>query len=288
MSSTNTFIHASEALPCWTAARLADNGSCQLWPDQPKVIRAEQLPGHAAVGCGLNLQAPVYREAVSKPALEMLAGDANESGDAGLAATGEKSPVKGGFGFEHVKIIYKTTAKGKQADKQGDDPVMIQSSMDIWKRIDTELSRRRLNPMWLARKLNVTRQVINGWKTRGVPTRRYEEIAAALGWSLDRLVMGVEDVKPTPQPAPFRPPIQAELKLAQPVVAAVNQLATYSPLGLDLAAQFDAIPDDEQRLRAYALIMQIIRMSSAPQPTLPAQPQAGPVSQPMPAPHRAQ
>lgn len=284
-STTFNFVRPGEVLPRWMAARRPDDsGNGQLWPDQVPVGGAQQLPGNPAVGNGFDLKAAPRGESDGQPVLKMLPGNTDSLGDGGFSSNGEKSPIKGGSGFKHVNIVHKQSPTGK-ADGKQDAPVpVVKLGMNIWKRIENELHRRRLNPMWLARKLDVTRQVINGWKKRGVPTRRYEEIATALGWSLDRLVMGADDAPPVQQAMQIETVAQVSVQVAAPPV---NPAATCSPLGLDLAAQFDAIPDDEQRLRAYALIMQIIRMSSAPQPTPPAQQQAEPGLSPMTTPHRA-
>lgn len=72
----------------------------------------------------------------------------------------------------------------------------------VWNRIDSELQRRKDAreelSSWaaLGDKIGVTNQVTTNWKSRGVPPKRFQEIAEALGWSLEQLV-GKED-KPAP------------------------------------------------------------------------------------------
>lgn len=63
---------------------------------------------------------------------------------------------------------------------------------DVWPRVEAELESRaesRDRPVaWLAEKLKVSIQTVNNWKLRGAPAHRHQAIAAALGWSVDRLL----------------------------------------------------------------------------------------------------
>lgn len=125
---------------------------------------------------------------------------------------------------------------------------MIESGMTtVWAHIEDELHRRRLNSAWLSRKLEASRQVVSGWKVRGVPTSRYEEIAELFGWTLDRLVNGApEDVA------------------AAPLAPANDPAIGYSPIAMDVARMFDEIPDELNRARAYAYVMQLSRGNVPP------------------------
>jgi SOS-response transcriptional repressor LexA len=61
----------------------------------------------------------------------------------------------------------------------------------VYELIDGELRKRfRGNGgwAWLAREIESKDQVVQNWKTRGVPPRRYQAIAHALGWTIDMLV----------------------------------------------------------------------------------------------------
>ncbi len=131
--------------------------------------------------------------------------------------------------------------------------------MDVWKHIEDELHRRRQNAAWLGRKLPASRQVVSGWKTRGVPAKRYEQIAQLLDWSVDRLISGVDDTPATPAPTPTAAPVTA---------GTANAL--YSPMALDVARMLDSITNEQQKRRAYALILQILALDAAPSPTVPA------------------
>jgi hypothetical protein len=78
--------------------------------------------------------------------------------------------------------------------------------LDVWHRVDRELTRRkdlRQSPgTWgeLGHSLQVTKQVVHNWKTRGVPKPLYPDIAALLGWTVDQLI-GLSDApKPTVNP----------------------------------------------------------------------------------------
>ena len=137
---------------------------------------------------------------------------------------------------------------------------MIESGMTtVWAHIEDELHRRRLNSVWLARKLDASRQVISGWKVRGVPAGRYQEIADVFGWTIDRLVNGLPD--DTLQPEPANEP---ELGL--------------SPIALDVARLFDSIPDELHRARAYAFVMQLSKGHAPPVDSPPTRPAIAPVA----------
>jgi hypothetical protein len=45
---------------------------------------------------------------------------------------------------------------------------------------------------WLAKKLGTTVQVVNNWKTRGIPPSRYADIAASIGWTVDQVIGAAE------------------------------------------------------------------------------------------------
>ena len=137
---------------------------------------------------------------------------------------------------------------------------MIELGMiTVWANIEDELHRRRLNAAWLCRKLPASRQVVSGWKTRGVPPGRYEAIAELFGWSVDRLIYGPPD---------------AEAETA--AVPANDPAVSYSPVARDVARMFDEIPDELHRAKAYAYVMQLSK-GHAP-------PVAAPAIQPEPAP----
>lgn len=121
----------------------------------------------------------------------------------------------------------------------------------IWDSISAELSRLHRTDAWLAKRLSVGRNTISGWKTRGVPAARYDEIAQVLGWSLERLVYG-EDA-----PA-----------------AVVPFDGDLSPMAIALGKEFDDIENEQQRMRCYALALQIFSMGgSMPAASNPKQPE---------------
>lgn len=70
------------------------------------------------------------------------------------------------------------------------------ADMTPWEVIEEALLHKRpvRNLQWLADQLGTTIQVVVNWRTRGVPPRRYRDIAAALGLTIDQL----EGVKPLP------------------------------------------------------------------------------------------
>jgi hypothetical protein len=59
---------------------------------------------------------------------------------------------------------------------------------EIWQRVDQELARRNKPWRWLAKQIGETEQTVNNWKRRGVPYKRHDAIADALGWSVDYLI----------------------------------------------------------------------------------------------------
>lgn len=62
-------------------------------------------------------------------------------------------------------------------------------------------------------------------------------------------------------------------------------LANASAMGRDIAAQLDALPDEATRLRAYALILQIIEFGAAPAAKKAAEPEPAPAELPTQTPH---
>lgn len=128
----------------------------------------------------------------------------------------------------------------------------------IWSQIEGELRRRRLGTDWLKAQLNLTRQTLNGWKVRGIPNKHYEKIAGMFGWTLERLTMGEEATQLVAKP---EQPKAAPVVKVPEVAVAPDQ---YSPMALDIAHMFDALPDPVQKRRAYALIVQILTLSAAP------------------------
>lgn len=118
---------------------------------------------------------------------------------------------------------------------------MIELAMPaIWDTIAEEIHRLKKNDAWLARQLGVGRNTVNGWKSRGVPASRHDEIARLFGWKIDRLLYGAE---------------------ASPAAPSADDL---SPMALSLAKLFDEIRDDSQRMRAYALAVQIFTLGGLP------------------------
>lgn len=250
MSTCNTFIHSVNALPAWLTTQTSRVG--QFRPIDLPVVRPHQLTIDDAMSRSLNGHATLDRKAPCDPGVDSRARNAHQPGDGGLAPGGLKSGVK----FDAHADIVQIQSANSQPDQTA---LVIKSSyMDIWKNIEDELHRRRLNAAWLGRKLDASRQVVSGWKTRGVPTARYEEIAELLGWTLDRLV--------SPQGADAAPAAPAQ-QAAQP--------GDYSPMALDIARRLDGIADDQQRSRAYALFLQIVTLSNAPAPTPAGRVQAG-------------
>lgn len=239
MSTCTSFVRSIDALPGWlTAGRVG-----QFGPVDVPVSRPCQLTIDDALRHSLNSRAARHREAALEPGVDGRARNAHQPGDGGLAPGGFESGAKLDT---HADIVQIKSANSQQ----GATSLVIKSTaMEVWKNIEDELHRRRLNAAWLGRKLGASRQVVSGWKTRGVPTARYEEIAALLGWTLDRLVSPVEVAAP-----------------AAPVAQQQQQDSDYSPMALDIARRLDGIADDQQRSRAYALFLQIATLSDAPAP----------------------
>lgn len=82
--------------------------------------------------------------------------------------------------------------------------------MTTWEVIEDALAHKkpRRNPQWLAEQLGVTIQVVSNWKARGVPARRYREIATAVGITVDQL----EGIEPLPWAKEFEWPFSSQLQ----------------------------------------------------------------------------
>lgn len=267
----HAFVQAASALPCWLAPTRFANS--QFRPVDLPIFRPHQLTIEDAVGSGLDSGAALSGKSPLEPAVDNGAGNAKQPGKGALSAQGENCVVEVGFGL-HDDIVRCMSSECQQEVA----PTVQKLGMDVWRHIEEELHRRRLNAAWLGRKLPASRQVVSGWKKRGVPTARYEQIAALLGWTVDRLITGVADTEP--QEAPAAPVAPAVLPVAQPAVR------VYSPMALDLARMLDDIADDQQKRRAYALILQLLAMNSAPAPTAPAPQPVAPAAQPTQEPSR--
>lgn len=224
------------------------------------------------MGGSLDTSATRDRKSATNPAVDGLPGNGpipcgtQDSGERTLPANSKKRALKRGSIGNHADIVATMSAECTQEDAR----LVIKLGMDVWKHIEEELHRRRLKAAWLGKKLVASRQVVSGWKTRGVPSSRYEQIAALFGWSIDRLVTGVDDA-PT---------------IAAITVSASPADAIYSPMALDVARMIDAIPDEQQKRRAYALILQLLAMDAAPSPTVPAPAPSVPAASPTPEPSR--
>lgn len=61
--------------------------------------------------------------------------------------------------------------------------------MTPWEVIEEALVRRRpvRNLQWLADQIGVTIQVVHNWKVRGVPAKRYRDVASALDLTVDQV-----------------------------------------------------------------------------------------------------
>lgn len=58
-----------------------------------------------------------------------------------------------------------------------------------WEVIEGALARKKpkRDQAWLAKKLDISEQAISNWKERGVPRSRYEDLADALGLTLEQI-----------------------------------------------------------------------------------------------------
>lgn len=131
----------------------------------------------------------------------------------------------------------------------------------VWDNIDAELRRRRKSASWLGKMLVpvASRQTINGWKIRGVPAARHEELAKFFDWTVDRLLYGTEDAE----------------------AASVQAALDYSPQALHLARMLDDLEGDERKMRVYWKVTQLITTGDEPPwgvepPTQPAPATASP------------
>lgn len=228
-------------------------------PEQMEILRKHDLPADNAARDLFDGFCTVDGEAGFCPSPNGLLADAEKAGESLLSAERKKSVFQGGFMSNHVDSVAKIDAISQQKD----DAVENKIGVEIWERVIDEMHRRRLPIAWLQRKLNCSRQVTSSWGRRGVPGYRYEQLAEALGWSIDRLVTGDD-------------------KSAGP--ATTSEL---SPKAHNLARTFDALASEDARRRVYALMMQMLLMTDVlPIPSQPHEPE--PAAQPRKALHCAQ
>ena len=251
---TRSITPAANCLPDWMLT------NAQLGPKEVVVGRKHNLPGQRAMSDLFDMQSAARREvAAINPATNCLPANPEQSCQTLLPTNFEKRIIEGSSMFKHVDIVSNNAAKSQQKDDFGENKLGV----EIWQRVKEELYRRRLPMTWLQSKLNCSRQVTNSWGRRGVPGYRYEQLAAAMNWSIDKLVTGGK----------------AE---AVAVPAAASGL---SPKAENIARTFDALNAEHARERAYSLMMQILLMSDAPMPPAPHVPE--PVEQPTRTPHYA-
>lgn len=81
--------------------------------------------------------------------------------------------------------------------------------MTPWEVVQEALAHQRpkRDQAWLAEKLGVEAQAVTNWKTRGVPTKRYRDIAKLFGLTVDQ----VEGLEPLPWAKQFEWPFSAQL-----------------------------------------------------------------------------
>lgn len=249
---TQTFARPADVLPGWMISP-----QCALLPqvgpvDGP-IVGAQQPARKNSARCVLKGHAALHgKESPVNPAADLFARHANQPASSSLTADLEKRNLE--FSFNHAPSVPNTSSKMKQELKLPKRPKEVDQF--IWQQIEDELTRRRLNIGWLWRKLGSSRQVVNGWKMgRGVPTGRYEEIAELFGWSLERLTTGQEPA------AANRAAPEPQAVSTQPAAAPAPG---YSPMALDLAGMFDAIPDDRKKRQVYAMMVQMLVMSAQP------------------------
>jgi hypothetical protein len=271
------FIKPADALPGWMEVSGRDvdgrkSGANRLPVNQVPVVRTQEPTMQDAARAQLQETAPLFRELpLFDGATDKLPVLADQQPNIGLIANLKNSRFKRCSDFHDDIVCEKSTENQDMTTKPGrpaKTPKEIKpADMFVWNQIEDELNRRRLPISWLYRKLGESRQTISGWKNgertgRSVPVRQQEKVAELFGWSLERLTTG-KDSEPVAvaasAPAPERPS-------APPVSQQHGQSAHYSPMALDLAGMFDAIGDDQQKRRVYALIIQMLVVSSPPSP----------------------
>lgn len=74
--------------------------------------------------------------------------------------------------------------------------IVVMPTTTPWQVIEEVLARKRpvRGPKWLADQLGEKIQTVMNWKARGVPARRYRDVAGVLGITVDQL----EGVSPLP------------------------------------------------------------------------------------------
>lgn len=188
------------------------------------------LDGHAAI----------RGDATSAPIGDGLDGLAERIGQA-LQGEGGDCGLKGGSGCHACSLHGSCSLSTRIVSTYAETSGMADT---VWYRIDRELQRRlglHLKPgSWaaLGAMINQTSQTTTNWKTRGVPPKRYAEIAQALGWTMEQLLTGD---KPEGGPSD---PLEEPYKKVYLMLSEDQRRAVYAH-ALQLALNLS--PEDAQR-----------------------------------------
>lgn len=146
----------------------------------------------------------------------------------------------------------------------------------IWDGVAKEIRRLRKNDAWLARRLGVSRTTVSGWKSRGVPASRHDDIAELFGWTMERLVSG-QNATPA---APAKPAETVSAPESPHFVG--TRVPEMSPIATSLGIMLDEIADEAQRMRCYAMAIQLFTLSGMPAMPAPVHKPAEKAQMPLP------
>jgi len=113
-----------------------------------------------------------------------------------------------------------------------DTSLMAESGDDVWLRVDAELKARGKGWPWLRDRLGYSDGRVGNWKSRGIPTAEYANIALAMDESVD----WVSGLAPPKRQDPDK----------------------LTAMARKVAFEFDTITDDEARLTAFAKVISAI------------------------------
>lgn len=126
--------------------------------------------------------------------------------------------------------------------------------MTPWKRLNDELAKRKIAWSTFGSSLGLTKQNIDHWKSRGIPSRHIRAAADYLGWSTEQLEFGDDHQKTLGgAPPPITTPVTEPTSQRQPTTKAQV-----------LAEEFDRIKDEDLRLAVLTKCLDEIRQAQGP------------------------
>jgi transcriptional regulator with XRE-family HTH domain len=147
---------------------------------------------------------------------------------------------------------------------------------EVARRIDKLLKQLEMSWADFGRTLGVSDQVLTNWKRRGVPERRFREIAQAFGLTLDQ-VAGIEPIAEFSMRRAGQVPAAEQ---APPLAAQESIGGRLSREATSLGLLFDGLPEEAKP----ALFARLIGLIQEAKHVAPTPPPPAPAAEPTPAP----